>query len=90
MFYIFIISFIVILFLAYLIIKFLNYEKQKNFLPKKRYCPLCNSELKEGEAVFAELLSNSKPSKILIKGCKYCLNKINETKNIELNEEYKL
>jgi RNase P subunit RPR2 len=39
---------------------------------KRKYCPLCGSELQLGEALQGEINKNSKPTKIYIKGCRQC------------------
>ncbi len=46
--------------------------KEKPESLKPRFCPLCKSELKKGESVYAEMYKGEKRPKVIIHGCKYC------------------
>ncbi len=39
---------------------------------KPRFCPLCKSELKKHESVYAEMYKGEQRPKVIIHGCKYC------------------
>ncbi len=41
---------------------------------KPRFCPLCGTELKPHESIYAEVYPGNPRPKVLIHGCKYCYN----------------
>ncbi len=45
-------------------------EKQEGL--KRRFCPLCNSQLKKNENLYAEMYEGEIRPKVIIRGCKYC------------------
>jgi|YNPMSStandDraft_1061717.scaffolds.fasta_scaffold33151_2 ABC-type antimicrobial peptide transport system permease subunit len=39
---------------------------------KKRFCPLCGSELGENDSIYAEMYEGESRPKVIIHGCRYC------------------
>ena len=39
---------------------------------KRRFCPLCNSQLRKNESLYAEMYEGEIRPKVIIQGCKYC------------------
>lgn len=66
----FIIGFLIIL---YIMLNLINRENRASGnLIKKKFCPLCGTELEIGEALQGEMNKHTKPAKIYIKGCRKC------------------
>lgn len=39
---------------------------------KPKFCPLCKSELKKHDSIYAEMYKGEQRPKVIIHGCKYC------------------
>lgn len=64
---------IAFLIFVYVALNFINRQnKALGSSIKKKFCPLCGSELEIGEALQGELNKNARPIKIYIKGCRKC------------------
>jgi hypothetical protein len=63
-------------------------EAEKDLIPK-RICPLCMSELKRDEPLYAGNTYLKGNRTILIYGCQYCYRTSNETANTTEAEELK-
>ncbi len=53
---------------------------------KKRVCPLCGTELKPHESLYAEIYEGKERPIVLIHGCKYCYTPSGKKSNFDISK----